>query len=365
VPRPSRELSPDELDVYSRQLLYDEIGFEGQQALKNARVAVVGVGGLGSVSAQQLAAMGVGYLRLIDRDVVARSDLHRQYLYDDLEVGIPKVEAAARRLGRLNPRIEIDPIATSLSPHNAEQLVQEVDVVIDGLDRVAPRYVLNRAAVRHGIPYVFGAAISSYGNLTTVVPHDTPCLECFYSGLDDEQLDKCAVVGVHPSVLGTIASLQVAEAVSLITQRPARLKGRLLYVDLKSLAFDFVDIVRNEQCPACREGASGARALPLEPVEIACGRDGKAVFVINPEADQRLDLHLLAEQVRAQGMPVGGRSQLGLTFHPTSATSFTILQSGVAVVQVAPPTPDLERLKAESLATYRRVLAAQPVAPRV
>ena len=152
--------SAKELDYYSRQMVLAEIGVTGQRRLKKARVCVVGLGGLGSPLSMQLASMGVGHLRLVDRDVVEMSNLQRQHLYSVDVVGYPKVEAAASRLRSLNPHIEMEPLPLSLNPNNAEKTLSGVDVVGDGLDRMAPRYVLNRACVKLGIPYVFARAQS-------------------------------------------------------------------------------------------------------------------------------------------------------------------------------------------------------------
>ncbi|MHA1263213.1 MAG: HesA/MoeB/ThiF family protein [Candidatus Freyarchaeota archaeon] len=192
------DLSDEELEFYSRQIVLTEIGYTGQLKLRNARVCVVGLGGLGSPAALQLAAAGVGYLRLVDHNIVELSNLQRQHLYSVDYLGYPKVEVAARRLHELNPNIEIDPLPLSLTVSNAEEIVRDMDVVIDGLDRMTPRYALNRACLKTGVPYVFGAAIMTFGNMSTIIPGRTPCLECFQGNLSDDRMPTCAVVGVHP-----------------------------------------------------------------------------------------------------------------------------------------------------------------------
>jgi adenylyltransferase/sulfurtransferase len=208
-----KDLSERELDFYSRQIVLTEIGYNGQLKLRNARVCLVGLGGLGSPAALQLVAMGVGYLRLVDRDVVELSNLQRQHLYGVNFVGYPKVEVAAKRLRELNPNIEIEPLPLSLNANNAEDVVKDMDVVIDGLDRMSPRYAVNKACLKLEVPYVFGAAIMTYGSVSTIIPNKTPCLECFQGNLEDDSMPTCAVVGVHPSVLSIIASVEVSEAV--------------------------------------------------------------------------------------------------------------------------------------------------------
>ncbi|HJX38205.1 MAG TPA: HesA/MoeB/ThiF family protein, partial [Anaerolineae bacterium] len=160
---PAANLSDQELEFYSRQIVLPHIGYAGQLRLRSASVCIAGVGGLGSPAAMQLAAMGVGHLRLVDYDVVELSNLQRQHLYDVSSVGYPKVEVAARRLRGLNPHIDVEPLPLAVSTYNVEEIVSGMDVVVDGLDRLAPRYALNTACVKLGIPYIFAAAVSMYG----------------------------------------------------------------------------------------------------------------------------------------------------------------------------------------------------------
>ena len=161
-----KELTDEELETYSRQIVLSDIGYDGQLKLRNARVCLVGVGGLGSPVALKLVGMGIGFLRVIDRDIVSRSDLHRQYLYDVDAIGMPKVEVLLQKLSRLNPDVTIDPVPESLNSINAEELLAGMDVIIDGLDRPEPRYIVNRTCNRLKIPYVFGAAIEAFGNVS-------------------------------------------------------------------------------------------------------------------------------------------------------------------------------------------------------
>lgn len=170
------ELSNKELEYYSRQIVMAELGYNTQLKLKDSKACLLGVGGLGSSAAMQLAAMGVGYLRIVDRDVVELTNLHRQHLYGVDDVGYPKVEAAAKRLQNLNPYITIEPLPLSVNQTNAENIVRGMDVVVDGLDSMAARYAINRACTKLGVPYVFGAAIETTGNLSTIVPGETACL---------------------------------------------------------------------------------------------------------------------------------------------------------------------------------------------
>jgi molybdopterin/thiamine biosynthesis adenylyltransferase len=335
----ARELTEQELIIYSRQIALETIGYEGQAALRGSSACLVGVGGLGSLMAQKLTAMGIGKLRLVDRDVVSRTDLHRQVIYDVDQVGMAKVEAARAKLSRLNPDVEFEIIAEPFNQSNAERLVSGVDIVMDGLDRPTPRYALNRACQKQGIPWVFGAAVATYGNLSTILPGQTMCLECFMPGLKDEDLPKCAVVGIHPSILGIITSLQVAEAVTLLTGGWPQLAGRLLFVDLQGLDFHKIEIEKDPKCPACGPEPT---ALPDEEeasLEEVCSQDGRRNFFFTPNKSLNLDLSSLPLRLEQEGHRVIQAGDLAITFESKDGVSISLLASGGVIVQ-HPPTDD-------------------------
>ena len=177
------DLSREELEYYSRQIVLAELGYNAQLKLKNAKACLLGLGGLGSPAATQLTAIGVGHLRLVDRDVVELANLHRQHLYGVDDIGYPKVEVAAKKLHILNPYIKIEPLPLYITEENAEEIVKGMDVVIDCLDSMKARYAINRAFIKLGIPYIFGAAITTAGNVSTIIPGETACLECFTATL--------------------------------------------------------------------------------------------------------------------------------------------------------------------------------------
>lgn len=245
------KLSTEELTYYSRQLALAEMGCGAQLKLKNSKVCVVGVGGLGSVASMQLAAMGVGRLRIVDRDVVELTNLHRQHIYGVDDVGYVKVEAATKRLHNLNPYITLEPLSVSVNEANAADIVEGMDVVVDGLDSMAARYAINKACIELDMPYVFGAATATTGNLSTIIPEETACLECFYGNLDDKELPKPEDVGVHPSLVNVVASLQVSEAVRIVTGRQPLLVNKLLHFDVNTLEFNEVKLSKVESCPVC------------------------------------------------------------------------------------------------------------------
>jgi molybdopterin-synthase adenylyltransferase len=322
--------SKEELDYYSRQIVLAELGYNAQVKLKNSKAVVVGVGGLGSVVATQLAAMGVGHLRIVDRDFVEITNLHRQHLYGVDDLGYPKVEVAAKRLKKLNPYITIEPLALSVNQSNAEDIVRGMDVVVDGLDNMAARYAVNRACHKLGISYVFGAAVATSGNLSTIVPGKSACLECFYGRLDDKKLPKCGGVGVHPSVVNVIASLEVSEAIRLLTGKEACLVNKLLYFDLEELEFNEVQLSKVKACPVCGKGSVDLAKHEL--VEEICGRNGKRVFVFVPEGTPQIVLKEASKELQNKGFRIEVEAALGLTA-VSGDVKISVLKSGVTVVE--------------------------------
>ena len=328
-----REMSDEELQYYSRQVVMAEMGYGAQLKLKNSKACVLGVGGLGSVASMQLAAMGAGYLRIVDRDVVELTNLHRQHLYGVDSVGYPKVEAAAKRLQTLNPYITVEPLPLSINEANAEDIVKGMDVVVDGLDSMAARYAINRACIKLGVPYVFGAAITTTGNLSTIVPGETACLECFYGRLDDRKLPKCGVVGVHPSLVNVIASLEVSEAVRILTGKQPLLVNKLLHFDLNEMEFSKVSLSKVESCPVCGTCPScSPMTLQRERIEEVCGRGGRKVFVVVPEENLNVSLRELSDYLKREGFSIEVEGKLGLTFVRGDVKA-SVLKSGVVILE--------------------------------
>lgn len=321
-------LSKEELERYSRQIVLKEMGIDGQRRLKEARVCIAGVGGLGSTSALQVAAMGVGYLRLVDHDIVELTNLHRQTLYETRFLGYPKVEVAAERLRAINPNIEVEPMPITINASSAEKVVDGMDLIVDGLDRLAPRYAINRACQKLKVPYIFAAALEIYGNVSTILPGKTACLECFMGRLSDEGLPTCERVGVLPPILGIVASIEVREAVSLILGREPSLANKFLFCDLGSMSFEAFQVTRVSTCPACGESS---KPLALEEPRIAelCGGNS---IMISPTIPTSLDLEEAARvlegnfRIRVQG-------RLGLTFVYSDGVSVSLMKSGSMLIK--------------------------------
>ena len=351
------ELSDQELETYSRQVVLADIGYDGQLKLRNAKVCLIGVGGLGAPIALKLAGMGVGYLRIVDRDIVSRSDLHRQHLYDAQCVGQPKVEVAWHKLSRLNPDVELDPVPESLNSINAEELVAGMDVVIDGLDRPEPRYIVNRTCNRLNIPYVFGAAIEAFGNVSTLLPGQTFCLECFMPGLKDEDLPACGVVGVHPSVLGIVSSVQVSEAARVIMGQQPKLFNKLFYIDLREFEFNILDIPALDTCKVCGTNP------PAPPEEIkdrlfeeTCARDGRRNFILAPNQRISIDIKKLDKFIKKRGFKVIASGRFGITFQKSKEITACVLKSGIMNAQTPPHVEEDDKIKDEIFDIYKAIL---------
>jgi sulfur-carrier protein adenylyltransferase/sulfurtransferase len=295
-------------EFYSRQVILKELGQKGQKKLCDAKVAVVGVGGLGSVSSLYLALAGVGYLRVIDQDILELKNLHRQILYTIDDVDYPKVEVAAARLEKLNPLVKAEPISENVNAANVDRLLEGVDVVVDGLDNMATRYVVNRACMKMRIPYVFGAAIGMEGNLSVFASPETPCLECVLPNLSDNELLKCDTRGVLGATPGIIGAMQAFEAIKVLAEVGQPLKGKLMICDFTDMSFTSIDIAKRPSCPAC-EGT-----LPPQLRERLVWLCGQNTANINPEAPLKLNLEQVCQAVKAQGLRVRVKSHLALMF---------------------------------------------------
>lgn len=246
----------DFLERYSRHLRLPEVGEAGQQRLRAARVLVVGAGGLGSPAAFYLAAAGVGTLRIVDDDHVELSNLQRQILHTQARIGQPKVASAERALGALNPQVRVEAIAERVTTGNARRLLQGVDVVIDGADNFATRYVLNDACVELGKPLVYGAVLQFQGQVSVFDAGrrrgQAPCYRCLFPAPPPPELaPNCAEAGVLGVLPGVIGLLQATEAIKLLLGIGQSLAGRLLNFDALAMHFHQMRLDPDPSCPVC------------------------------------------------------------------------------------------------------------------
>jgi adenylyltransferase/sulfurtransferase len=319
--------SNEEMQRYSRQIALREIGIDGQRKLKEARVCIAGMGGLGCVSASQLAAMGVGYIRLVDQDVADLTNLHRQLLYDTPSLGYPKVEVAEKRLKLLNPNVKLDPVPLTINSGTAEQVVKDVDMVIDGLDHFTPRYALNEACVKLRVPYIFGGAIQAYGNASTIIPGKTACLECMLGRVSDEGLPTCETVGVFPQVPTIVASIQAREALSLMLGKDPSLANKLLFCNLNSMEFEVFPVVKVPSCSTCGQPIAQVTEAPR-----AAELCGKNSFMVSSKGKVSLDMAEAADLL-SRKFRVKVRANMGITFDYSGTISISLMKTGNMLVK--------------------------------
>jgi adenylyltransferase/sulfurtransferase len=285
-----------------------ELGPDGQEKLANSKVAVVGLGGLGTVSSLYLTLAGVGYLRLIDQDTVETHNLHRQVLYTPEDLRYPKAEVSAKKLMRINPFVKVEAIPENLNADNAEHLLKGVDCVVDGLDNMRTRYLVNRTCVKLKIPYVFGAAIGIEGNLSVFAPPETPCLECVLPNLEDSSLLTCDVRGVLGATPGIIGTMEAVETIKLLAGIGTPLKGKLMICDFSDMYFTTIDIYKRENCPACQ--SETAVQKPQEKLVWLCGRN---TVNINPEKPAKLNLEAIHKKIK-QNFKIRIKSTMAIVF---------------------------------------------------
>jgi molybdopterin/thiamine biosynthesis adenylyltransferase/rhodanese-related sulfurtransferase len=250
-----RVLTPEQRARYSRHLLIPEVGEAGQQKLLDARVLLIGAGGLGSPASLYLAAAGVGTLGIVDGDVVDDSNLQRQIVHSTDRLGEPKVLSAKRTIEALNPDVRVVPFETRLTSENVDEILSHGwDVIVDGADNFPTRYLVNDASVWHGIPVVHGSIYRFEGQVTVFNPGSGPCYRCLFPAPPPPELaPSCAEGGVLGVLPGIVGSLQASEALKILLGTGETLEGRLLLFDALHTTFDEVAIRRNPECPVCGE----------------------------------------------------------------------------------------------------------------
>jgi len=239
-------LTGEELDRYGRQIMIPQIGEKGQEKLKSAKVFIAGAGGLGSPVSIYLTAAGVGHLRLVDHDKVELTNLNRQVAHWTGDVGRKKVESAQEKLNKLNPNVTVETLNVTISEENALGLTAGFDLIVDAMDNLPTRYLLNKTAIEHGVPFVHGAVNGFAGRAMTVIPGKTACLRCLYRGPVPES--KFPVIGVTPAV---IACIQATEVIKVLVGAGELLANRLLAYDGLNLKFTEFKVQRNPQCEHC------------------------------------------------------------------------------------------------------------------
>lgn len=289
------------MDRYSRQILVDQIGASGQEKLQRSRVLVVGCGALGTVIANNLVRAGVGYLKIVDRDYVELDNLQRQMLFDEEDVAkvVPKALAAADKLHRINSLVKIEAEVKDVNRRNIEGLLQDIDIVLDGTDNFETRFLLNDACFKHQIPWVYGAALASYGMTMDIIPGVTACFRSLVGSLPAPgAIDTCDTVGVLNAITSIVASFQSNEAIKILLGDKNLNRG-LVVIDLKSNTLEKIAVKERWDCPLCHRGELeylNRKGLP-QPLKL-CGREAVQV---TPQREMEVSLEYLKGKLEKLG----------------------------------------------------------------
>ena len=312
---------------------------------------------MGNPITTRLAAMGVGKIRIVDRDVIELSNLHRQTMFDEDDVGQVKVETAAKKLRKLNNDIIIEELPVSINDYTALDAVDGCDVVIDALDSVNARYSLNKACIEKKIPFVTGAAVGVTGQTFTIIPGESACYHCLFPALDEDSMPTCSIEGVHPSILSIIGGIEVSEAVKIITGKKPSLQDKVLHVDLENLIFNFTKVSRVEECSVCGSGKKQEKAKEELILEELCGRNrGKRTFSITPTYFVDLNVDKITSVGKEKGFTVENLGDLGISLR-TNELSVSFMKRGSGVIVGA-------KTEEEAISLYKSLLSITPVLER-
>ncbi|MDF2679457.1 MAG: thiamine biosynthesis protein ThiF [Brevibacillus sp.] len=311
---------------YSRQILFGPIGRSGQEKLGRSRVAIVGMGALGTVLSNHMVRAGVGFVRLIDRDFVEPSNLQRQMLYDESDAAehLPKAIAAHAKLSRINSEVTIEPIVADLTAYNAEELLADVDLVLDATDNFQVRYLVNDVCVKHGIPWVYGGAVSATGTFTAIRPGETPCLRCLFPEAPNPgEMATCDTAGVIGPIIHIVASYQATEAFKMLVGATDTLNPNLEHFEIWNNRHQQIKVSngRRADCPCCgqREFAFLHPETQDGQAVSLCGRD---TVQISPAANMSLDLDGLAERLAPLGQVERNKFLLRFRVEPHTLVVF-------------------------------------------
>lgn len=288
---------------YSRQILFDGIGEAGQSRLLASRALIVGCGALGSAQAESLARAGVGKLRIADRDFVEASNLQRQTMFTEADARdrLPKAVAAAGHISEINSDIQTEVEVVDVNHSNVERLIEGCDIVLDGTDNFATRYLLNDACIKHEVSWIYGAAVGSYGITMSIRPHQTPCLRCvFEEAPPAASAPTCETAGVIMPIISVVASVQVTEAIKMLTGHYDQLHNSLMQFDVWRNEWRKINPGgRAPECPTC--ALHRFDTLAAESNEFAAALCGRNAVQISPPSPTKVDLASLADRLRGAG----------------------------------------------------------------
>jgi bacteriocin biosynthesis cyclodehydratase domain-containing protein len=335
-------MNREELEKYSRQILFSGIGEEGQEKLLAASAVLIGCGALGTVAANLLVRAGLGRLRIIDRDFVEASNLQRQTLFEesDARAALPKAIAAERRLRAVNSGVRVEGIVADITPENALDLLAGFPLFLDGTDNFETRLLLNDAAISLAVPWIYAAAVGSYGVIMTIHPGETACLACLVesSARNEENdgavaaavraEDTCDTAGVLNAAVGVIASLEAAEATKLLAGHREALSGKLISCDVWAGRFQSIRVARNPDCRACARREFIYLEGSAQPHISLCGRDSVQIH----ERTRRLDLAELSLRLAGAAASEVRNNDFLLRFR-VAPYELTVFPDGRAIVK--------------------------------
>lgn len=323
-------------DRYSRQILFREIGEEGQCRIRAGRVLLCGCGALGSAIADSLVRAGVGFLRLVDRDFVELSNLQRQVLYDEQDIAeqLPKSIAASRKLAKINSGVTLEPLVADIDPTNMLALTNGVDLILDGMDNFETRFLINDAALETGLPWIYGGCVGSHGQVMPILPGETACLRCLIGDVPGPGMtETCDTAGVIGPAVNVVAALQVVAALKILAGRRDQIEPSLTIVDVwdgTMRQMNVANLRERADCPACvrgeRDWLSGKKGSQST---VLCGRNA---VQISPADKQKLSLAELAVKLRAAGKVTQNAFLLRLTL-PGDEFQLTIFPDGRAIIK--------------------------------
>src|SRR5271155_1995728 len=327
-------MNNDQREKYSRQILFAGIGEAGQQKLLASSAVLAGCGALGTVVANLLVRAGVGRLRIIDRDFVEPSNLQRQTLFEEADAreALPKAVAAERRLRAINSDVHVEGMVADLTAENCAELLSGFQLILDGTDNFQTRLLLNDAAISLGVPWIYAAAVGSYGVTMTIHPGESACLACL---LESEEKSAalgaeatCDTAGVLNAAVGVVASLEAAEAIKLLAGRRDALHGRLVSCDVWSGKFQSIRVARNPNCRACARREFSYLEGDSQPHITMCGRDSVQIH----ERSRRLDLDALSRRLAGASADEVRNNEFLLRFR-VAPYELTVFADGRAIIK--------------------------------
>jgi molybdopterin/thiamine biosynthesis adenylyltransferase len=334
------------MDRYARQVLLSHVGEKGQRALQDSSVVIIGCGALGSSIAEHLTRAGVGDILVVDRDFIELSNLQRQHLFSEKDVGEPKAETAEIKLQSINSDISITGVVDDVNPQNVEHYIQNRSLLLDGTDNLEVRFLLNDACNKNNIPWIFGACVAVHGMSMNILP-EGPCLRCLFPQIPPpDSIPTCDTVGIINTLPTTVSSMQSTEAIKYLVS--GQLDSRLLVVDVWERDFRTIEVSQRKNCPCCVDHTYEYLNLDAPAATILCGRD--AVH-LHPPFEMSLSLDSLADSLSSRGTV---RKTPHILFFTIDTQTFSIFPDGRAIIKGTSDVKKAQSLYREYVEKYAK-----------